>query len=79
MQKLLDDEDETLIGNGENPYLAPNYEIEFMGIKDSEELPTNLADVIEKVYMGVWNSVKVEAVEYDNTMHISRITLSVKK
>lgn len=79
VQKLLDDEDETLIGNGENPYLAPNYEIEFLGIKDSEELPTNLADVIEKVYMGVWNSVKVEALEYDKTMHISRITLSVKK
>ena len=79
VQELLDKEDETLIGDGENPYLAPGYKIEFKGVKDNDELPTNLADVIEKVYMGVWKSVKVEALEYDKTMHISCIKLIVKK
>lgn len=79
VQELLDKEDETLIGDGENPYLAPDYKIEFKGVKGNDELPTNLADVIEKVYMGVWKSVKVEALEYDKTMHISCIKLIVKK
>lgn len=79
LQKLLDSEDETLIGNGENPYLAPGYTINYKGLSNGDSRPANLADVIEKIYMNVWSSVKVESVEYDESSHISSITLKVIK
>ena len=79
LQKLIDSEDETLIGNGENPYLAPGYTLNYKGITDGDPHPTNLADVIEKIYMNVWSSVKVESLEYDNSSHISSITLKITK
>lgn len=79
LQKLLDSEDETLIGNGENHYLAPGYKIHYKGLSNGDSHPTNLADVIEKIYMSVWSSVKVESLEYDESSHISSITLIVTK
>ena len=80
LQQLLDAEDETLIGDGENPYLAPGYTITYKGLSNDDPHPTNLADVIEKVYdMNVWTSVKVESVEYDETKHIKNITLYITK
>lgn len=79
LQRLLDSEDETLIGNGENPYLSPGYTIKYIGLSNDDPHPTNLADVIEKIYMDVWRSVKVESLEYDNSSHISNITLKITK
>ena len=80
LQQLIDSEDETLIGDGENPYLAPGYTLKYTGLTNDDPHPTNLADVVEKVsVMCVWNSVKVESVEYDDTKHIKSITLHITK
>lgn len=78
-QALLDKKDDTLIGDGANPYISPVYTIKYKGLDASDNAPTDLADVIINLEMGVWSSVKVDALDYDNTMHISSITLSVKK
>ena len=79
LQKLIDTGDDSLIGNGENPYLAPDYTINYKGLSNEDDHPDNLADVLEKLDMGVWNSAKVESVEYDNTNHIKSITLYISK
>lgn len=80
LQRLLDSEDETLLGNGENPYLAPLYTIKYIGLSEDDSHPANLADVMEKKYM-VWKSfkVEVESLVYDESNHISCITLKVTK
>lgn len=79
LQKLIDSGDDSLIGNGENPYLAPDYTINYKGLSNEDEHPSNLADVIEKLEMGIWSSAKVESVEYNDTKHIKNITLHITK
>ncbi len=79
LQKMIESGDETLVGNGENPYLAPDYTIKYKGLSDGDNHPSNFADVLEKLDMGIWNSVKVESVEYDDTKHIKNITLHINK
>lgn len=79
LQQLIDGRDQSLIGVGENKYLSPTCELRFNGLSENDDHPTNLADVLEKLDMEVWESVKVESIEYDDTKHISSITFRVKK
>lgn len=79
LQKLIDSSDESLIGNGENPYLSPDYTINYNGLSNEEHQPSNLADVVEKLEMGTWIRVKVESLTYDDTKHIKSITLNITK
>lgn len=79
LQQLIDSRDQSLLGVGENKYLSPTCELRFNGLSENDEHPTNLADVLEKLDMEVWESAKVESIEYDDTKHIRSISFRVKK
>ncbi len=79
LQQLIDSRDQSLIGVGENKYLSPTCELRFHGLSENDDHPNNLADVLEKLDMEVWESAKVESIKYDDTKHISSISFRVKK
>lgn len=78
LQKLIDTRDDSLMGVGENKYISPNCTLHFKGLPaDAINVPKDLSDVYEKLNNEVWKSVKVVALDYDDTKHINSITLSV--
>lgn len=78
LQAMIDARDESLLGLGENKYLAPDYKIKFVGLpKGAKNVPTILAEVNEKIDNFVWDSAKVTALEYDDMNRICLITMKV--
>lgn len=79
LQELINKQDKSLLGH-DNEYLSPVYQIKYKDLpKDLDYLPDNLADVFEMLDFGSWTSVEVVSLEYDETHHISSITLKVKQ
>lgn len=80
LQAKIDKRDQSLMGVGENDYLAPDYTLTFVGLpKDAPNKPDNLYEVFEKLDMETWVSVTVSSLEYDDMNRISGITLKVKE
>lgn len=77
LQDLINKQDPSLHGH-DNEYLSPVYKIKYENLPKGSEKPDNLSDVIEMLNMEVWTSIEVTSVEYDDTKHISSITLKVK-
>lgn len=77
LQHLLDIYDNSLLGLGENDFLAPNYKLSFIGLDGVINIPTILAQVIEKLQMGDWESATVTKLGYDDMNRISEISLQV--
>lgn len=78
LQNLINKQDPSLLGH-DNEYLSPVYKIKYASLpKGSDYAPDNLADVFEMLDMDVWTSVEVTSLDYDDTKHISSITLKVK-
>jgi hypothetical protein len=79
LQQKIESRDESLMGIGENDYLAPDYKLTFTGLpSDAVNIPTILSDVFEKLDMETWATVTVTNLWYDDKNRISSITLDVK-
>lgn len=78
LQKLVNARDESLVGIGENKYLAPVCELHFEGLsKKAINIPTDMAAVLLKLENKSWKSVTITKLDYDNTKHINSITMKV--
>lgn len=78
LQNLINKQDASLLGH-DNEYLSPVCKIKYTSLpKGTDYAPDNLADVFEMLDFGSWTSVEVSSLVYDNTKHISSITLKVK-
>lgn len=78
LQKKMNSRDESLLGIGENDYLAPDYKLKFVGLpSDAVNIPKILSEVFEKIDMEVWQSATVTSLEYDDLNRINKITLKV--
>lgn len=76
LQKLINNQDPSLLGT-DNKYISPICRIMF---KDTEGvLPEDLSAVLEYLEFGFWDSVTVVNITYDETKHISSITLKGHK
>lgn len=79
LQRLIDKRDQSLIGAGENDFLAPDVKLKFKGLpEDAVNIPENLSSVFEKIDFGIWASVTVDNLKWDDKNRISEITLIVK-
>lgn len=79
LQDSIDARALSLMGKGENNYLASDYTLKFVGLsKDAVNVPTILAEVFEKLNFS-WTSVKVISLRYDNMNRISEITMKVEE
>ena len=79
LQQKIDSRDNSLLGAGENDYLAPDYKLKFIGLSsDAVNIPTILAEVTDKLDMETWASAKVTALDYDDKNRVSAITLKVE-
>lgn len=78
LQKKMNSRDESLLGLGENDYLAPDYKLKFNGLpSDAVNIPKILSEVFEKIDMEVWKSATVLSLDYDEMNRIKTITLKV--
>lgn len=77
LQDLINKQDPSLRGH-DNEFLSPVYKLKYENLPKDYEAPDNLSDVIEMLNMEAWTSVEVTSLEYDDTKHISSITLKVK-
>ena len=79
LQDSIDARALSLMGKGENNYLASDYTLKFVGLpKDAVSVPTILAEVFEKLDFS-WISVKVVDLKYGKDNRISEITLKVER
>ena len=78
IQGLIDQKDLSLLGAGENDYVAPDCKLIFQGLSsDAVNVPTTLSEVLEKLDMEAWTSVRVTAVDCDDMNRIAKIRLKV--
>lgn len=78
LQQLIDSNDDSLYGAGENKFIAPDCEIAYEGLPaDAPDVPTKLKDVADKVDVGNWEAT-VKHTEYDDLNRISKVVIVVK-
>lgn len=78
LQHLLDTGDDSLLGVGENDYLAPELKIKYNNLpKDVINVPKTMGELYaDKIVMGLWD-VKVASLEYDDMNRITTVVLRV--
>lgn len=76
LQKLIDKKDESLNGVGESDYLAPDYQLKFIGLPSDVKIQS-WTDLFEMLEYEVLKSVTVSQIGYDNKNRIKMITLKV--
>lgn len=80
LQYKIDSRDASLMGIGENDYLNPDYELDLIGLSsDAVNIPSTLGEVFDKLENEIWESVKVNSLEYDEMNRISKIVLTIKE
>lgn len=78
LQNLLNKGDNSLLGVGENDWLSPEVELSFTGMpSDVINIPTTLAQVIEKLQMEDWKKAEIKKLEYDDMNRIKKIYIHV--
>ena len=78
LQKLINNQDSSLLGT-DNKYISPICQLKYTNFPKGAgyDAPDNLSDVFELIDYGTWTSVTVKSLEYDETKHISLITLKI--
>lgn len=79
VQKLVDKRDNSLLGVGENDFFAPNYKMTFTGLDYDDENLAVMQDVFDHVDLGMWKSVTVTGLKYDEMNRVCEIQLHVKQ
>ena len=77
LQRLIDSADESLMGIGENDYLAPDYILTFHGLSSDEAKPSTFSEIRERIIFGIWSKVEVTSIGYDDKNRIKDISLKV--
>lgn len=77
LQSMVDRRDPDLQGIGESKYIAPDLKLSFSGLNNDDIKPEIMQDVFDKLDMGVWRSVKVTGMKYDNMNRICEIQFQV--
>lgn len=49
----------------------------FFGIREGEDAPVTYSEVFNRISMGVWSSVTVDALEYDSRNRVSKMSITV--
>ena len=75
LQKLIDNNDESLLGVGENDFLAPIYKLFYEG--NADDNPQSFSGIKERLILGIWDKVTVTKIGYDDKNRINSITLKV--
>lgn len=79
VQKLVEKRDNSLLGVGENDYFAPNYKMTFTGLDRDDENLAVMQDVFDHIDLGMWKSVTVTGLKYDEMNRVCEIQLRVKQ
>ena len=80
LQEKIKQRDPSLLGTGENDYLAPQYSLSFEGLSSGAvNVPKVLAEVFEKIDNGAWLSVNIVSLGYDDMNRINSMKISVKE
>ena len=77
LQALIDKQDESLLGAGENAYLAPNVKLTFKGLDAGEAQPDLMGDVFNNLKMRVWSKAKVIDIKHDSINRIKEVHFQV--
>lgn len=77
LQKLIDTQDESLNGVGESDYLAPNYQLKFVGLPTDMKKPESWAELFEMIEYGILNTAIVNQLSYDDKNRINIVVLKV--
>lgn len=79
VQKLVEKRDNSLLGVGENDYFAPNYKMSFTGLDRDDENLAVMQDVFDHIDLGMWKSVTVTGLKYDEMNRVCEIQFRVKQ
>ncbi len=77
LQKMVDKQDESLLGAGENAYLAPNVKLSFKGLDSDDAEPELMGDVLNNLKMRVWSKAKVIDIKHDSINRINEIHFQI--
>lgn len=77
LQRCIDSQDRSLLGVGENEYLAPDYKLEFVGMPADVTEPESWNDLFEMIEFEIIQKVSVVEINYDDRKRINKIKLKV--
>lgn len=77
LQKMIDKQDESLLGAGENAYLSPDVKLIVKGLDADDPAPDLMGDVFNNLKMRVWSKAKVISLKHDDMNRISEVVLQV--
>jgi len=77
LQTLIDTQDDSLKGVGESDYLAPDYKLTFSGLPSDMKNPESWSEIFEMLDFGIWESVTISKLDYDDKNRINSVTLKV--
>lgn len=77
LQKLIDVQDESLNGVGESDYLAPDYQLKFVGLPPDMKKPESWTEMFEIVEYGIIDRITVSQLSYDDKNRINTVVLKV--
>jgi hypothetical protein len=77
LQKLIDTQDVSLNGVGESDYLAPDYQLKFIGIPSDMKKPESWAELFEMIEYGILDNVTISQLSYDDKNRINMVKLKV--
>lgn len=77
LQKLIDTQDSSLNGIGENAYLAPDYKLEFVNLPSDMNKPESWSEIFEMLDFEIWKNVTVTKLSYDEKKRINKVTLRI--
>lgn len=77
LQTYIDSQDRSLLGVGENEYLAPDYKLEFVGIPADTRKPESWSELFEMIEYGIIQNASVININYDDKKRINIIKLKV--
>jgi predicted nucleic acid-binding Zn-ribbon protein len=77
LQQQIESGSEVIMGVGESDYLAPDVKISYSGLLTSDDHPSTLYGVYEKIVVGEWQAVKVTSVGYDEMNRIATVKFEI--
>ena len=77
LQKLIDEQNCSLNGVGENAYLAPDYEIEFTNLPKDMKKPDSWSEMFELIGFDICQGFTVTNLSYDEKKRINKVTLKI--
>lgn len=79
LEQICNSGDYTTMRNMEAYELSPSLVLEFTGISDEEDKAASIDDICTRISLGIWSSVSIMDIRYDDLNRVSSVEFKVNE